>query len=306
MALNKKPFINYYLLLNIPAQSSPAEIKEAYFRLVKLYHPDRSKGNKIAEKKFQQLNLAWQVLKDPVQKSLFDQQLKELEKKRLLTKKSPAPFVEEKGIDLEYPLKVSLEDICQCRTKSIQYLRPVYKEQQKHSFDFQLPAGVKEGSRLYFKGHGGATGQKKFGDLYVLLSIRPHKLFKPIDSSFDLMIQHPLSFVSAFQAEKMEILSPYGFLSLEPKKPIKDGEVLKLKNQGLFKSKKGDKGDLFVKIFIDYPLELGVKVKSVMAKLSDKEKEIYVQKMKQKDWIYPKVLKYQKKLQEIKRKYYSL
>ena len=303
--MNKKAFINYYLLLNIPAYSSPEECKKAYFRLVKLYHPDTNKGNRIAEKKFQQLNQAWQVLKDPAKKSLFDQQLSQWEAKQRLSSKKLQP-IEEKGLDLEYPLKVSLEDICQRRTKSIQYLRPIYKGQEKHSFDFQLPAGVKQGSRLYFKGQGGAKGHKKFGDLYVLISVRPHKLFKPIESSFDLMIQHPISFTSAFRGEKIEIPSPYGFLSLELKKPLKEGELLKLKNQGLFKNKAGDKGDLFVKISIDYPLELGLKAKTLMDRLSDKEKALYIQKMKKKTWIFPKVLKYQKKIQEIKRKQESL
>ena len=296
--LSKKPFVNYYLLLNVPATASLEEIKEAYFRLVKLYHPDKNQGNRIAEKKFQQLNSAWEVLKDPEKKIRFDRQLAALKKRKI--KK-----LEEKGIDLEYALKVSLEDICQGRSKNIQYIRPVCRLKEKQSFVFQIPLGTKEGSRLYFKGQGGAKGRKKFGDLYVLISIRPHKLFQPIESSFDLMIQQPLPFVSAFQCDKLETLSPYGFLSLEPKRTIKDGEVLRLTNQGLPKNKKGDKGDLFVKFLIDYPLELGVEVQTAMERLSEKEKSAYIKKIKKRNFIYPEVLKFQKKLQEIKRKYYE-
>ena len=54
----------FYEILGIPRSSSEKEIKQAYRRLARQYHPDVNKNDKSAEEKFKQINEAHAVLSD--------------------------------------------------------------------------------------------------------------------------------------------------------------------------------------------------------------------------------------------------
>ncbi|MCZ0933022.1 MAG: DnaJ domain-containing protein [Oligoflexia bacterium] len=306
--------VNYYFILNVSPTAKTEEIKQAYLKLVKIYHPDKNRGSRLAEKKFQQINSAWEVLKDSHKRKLFDENLRKaklfkkepwIQAQSLQTKEGHAKEPKkEKAIDLEYSLKVSLEDLCQSKVKTIHYLKPVNDSQVKSRLKVQIPLGAKPGTRLLFKGEGGSEGKKAFGNLYVKISIKSHKIFKIIDNSSDIMIEQPISFVSAIQSNKVEALSPYGFLSLKVEPPIQHKQVLKVRNYGLSKDSKDKKGDLFIKFFVEYPAENGAKIQQQMLKMPYEKQKIYIEQFKNSSFIYPKVLKFQKKLEELKKEYY--
>jgi curved DNA-binding protein len=64
---------NYYDILGVPKDASPEEIKQAFRRLARRYHPDVNPGDKIAEEKFKDLNEAYEVLSDLNRRSQYDQ-----------------------------------------------------------------------------------------------------------------------------------------------------------------------------------------------------------------------------------------
>ncbi len=64
---------NYYDILGVSKNASPDEIKQAFRRLARRYHPDVNPGDKIAEEKFKNLNEAYEVLSDLNQRSQYDQ-----------------------------------------------------------------------------------------------------------------------------------------------------------------------------------------------------------------------------------------
>lgn len=65
-------FRNYYEILGLNGSASADEIKQAYRRLARKYHPDLNPGDKAAEEKFKDLGEAYEMLSDPVRRSQYD------------------------------------------------------------------------------------------------------------------------------------------------------------------------------------------------------------------------------------------
>jgi molecular chaperone DnaJ len=63
---------DYYELLQVPKSSSASDIKKAYLKLAKQYHPDYNPGNPEAEKKFKEISQAYEVLKDSQKRAAYD------------------------------------------------------------------------------------------------------------------------------------------------------------------------------------------------------------------------------------------
>lgn len=65
-------FRDYYQILGVDRDASSEEIKRAYRRLARRYHPDMNPGDRAAEEKFKAINEAYQVLSDPTRREQYD------------------------------------------------------------------------------------------------------------------------------------------------------------------------------------------------------------------------------------------
>ncbi|HET9680983.1 MAG TPA: DnaJ domain-containing protein, partial [Candidatus Limnocylindrales bacterium] len=72
MATAGVEFQDYYKTLGVPKTASQAEIKKAYRKLAREWHPDRKPGDKTAERRFKELNEANAVLSDPGKREKYD------------------------------------------------------------------------------------------------------------------------------------------------------------------------------------------------------------------------------------------
>lgn len=65
-------YIDYYAVLGVPKDASPDDIKKAFRKLARKYHPDVAKDKKVAEEKFKSINEANEVLSDPEKRKRYD------------------------------------------------------------------------------------------------------------------------------------------------------------------------------------------------------------------------------------------
>jgi len=66
---------NYYKILGVQHSASTNDIKKAYHQLAMKYHPDRNPNNKQAEERFKKINEAYEILRDPIQRTQYNQSL---------------------------------------------------------------------------------------------------------------------------------------------------------------------------------------------------------------------------------------
>ena len=316
--------VNYYRVLNISSNANEGELKKAYLRLARKYHPDKNKGNKLAERKFKQINEAYQMLKDPQSRKQFDSKLKQrinpLRQDTITTpdsfkstppkpRKSPSSSQKKEGpLDLETTLSVSLETICQNRSCVINYHRPENGKQIESSFSIRIPRGVQSGDWLFFKNKGGAAGKKVFGDLYVEVQFKPHHLFTV--KGWDVHVVCPVPFPDVFlekvifvptlSKQEVRLTVPPGVREevLRDRK-LRSGIKLRLKGLGLPKKNKKEEGDMFVKILTDYPPQQKQNIQKEMASLKGDSLKTYLKQQAVKKFRYLQVEEYKKSIKKM-------
>lgn len=124
--------------------------------------------------------------------------------------------------------------------------------QGEEPFKVRIPAGAKPGSRIRIKGKGRTnprTGQR--GDLYLTIDIAPHPFFQLGDDS-NLTCKIKLAPDEAVLGTELDVPTPDGKVKLKVPAGIDSGQTLRLRQKG-WKSSKGDRTDLLVKIEIVTP-----------------------------------------------------
>lgn len=63
---------SYYTILNVPSNATPDDIKKAFRAMAHQFHPDKNPGDYEAEEKFKEISRAYEVLSDPLKRSMYD------------------------------------------------------------------------------------------------------------------------------------------------------------------------------------------------------------------------------------------
>jgi curved DNA-binding protein len=275
-------FVDYYKVLGISKKATEKEIKAAYRKLARKYHPDLNPDNKDAEAKFKEINEANEILSNPVNRKKYDkygQNWKQGEEKSNPTKHNSRSGSNQQGYsDTGYSdffksffggtsgsgsnLKYKGQDYT---TELHLNLQDVYTTQKQvltvngKKIRLTIPAGVENGQVVKINGKGGLgvnTGPN--GDLYIKFIIDNNTPF--IRLGKNLYQNIVLDLYTSILGGEITIDTFNGKAKLKIKPSTKNGSKVQLKGKGFPVYKKdGQFGDLILTYQISIPTDLSKK-----------------------------------------------
>jgi curved DNA-binding protein len=283
---------DYYKILGVERGASEDEIKKAYRKLARKYHPDVSKEAN-AKERFQEVSEAYETLRDKEKRAAYDSlgsgfrqgqdfrpppdwfdrfgggQSEDLHGVDL------GELFESMGLfgragrrrggfgrrgafpgeDYEVPVRLTLEEAARGTERTVQL-------DGGRSFTARIPRGATDGQRLRLRGKGGpGLNGGPPGDLYLQIALDPHPLFRA--SGHDLEIEVPVAPWEAALGADVEIPTLDGRITMKVPPGSRAGQKLRLSGKGLPKPT-GGAGDLYAVLTIAVP-----------ATLTDREKALY-------------------------------
>lgn len=172
----------------------------------------------------------------------------------------------QRGADLRYTLSVSLEDAALGSEKTISFVRQNGGKEETRKLTVNVPAGVKEGQRMKLAGEGDLISGGTPGDLYVIVSIQEHSLFKR--QEHDLLLDVPVAFTQAILGTDVEIPTLTGKAMIKVPPGTHSGQVLRLKGKGIPKFGGFGTGDMLVRILVDTPSQVTGRQKEMIEELA--------------------------------------
>jgi molecular chaperone DnaJ len=137
------------------------------------------------------------------------------------------------------------------------------KIQSQHTVTFQIPPGVKTGTRLKLggKGNPGLNGGRP-GDLYVVINVDAHPFFEREEN--DIIYHLPLSFCQMSLGAKVKVPTLEGKKEVRVPPGTQSGEVLRLKQKGIPFAQGTQRGDQKVIVEVIIPSKLTLKQKKLL------------------------------------------
>lgn len=288
-------FIDYYKILGIDKKASEADIKKAYRKLARKYHPDLNPNDKEAERKFKEINEANEVLSHPENRKKYDsygkdwKHAEEFEKARQQQKSQrsyqqsgPGQFSDEgfsdffssmfggrrggqrnvqfRGQDFQAALHLNLQDVYRTHKRTLTI--------NGKNIRLTIPAGVKNGQTIKIKGYGGEgiNGGPK-GDLHITFQIDNHTNFKRDGNN--LYTNLDLDLYKAVLGGEVVIDTFDGKVKLKIAPETQNGTQVKLKGKGFpVYKKEGQFGDLIITFNVKMPVNLTPKEKELFNELA--------------------------------------
>jgi curved DNA-binding protein len=287
-------FVDYYQILGLDKNADDKAIKNAYRKLARKYHPDLNPNDKEAQKKFQELNEANEVLSDPEKRKKYDKYGKDWqhseEFERARQARSQAGTQEEQWYGgssegfsdfFESMFGSGFGGGRQARFRGQDYqaeihlgLRDAYETHKQtltvngKNIRITVPAGVENGQTIKIAGHGGpGSNGGPNGDLYITFSVGSDEKFRR--SGNDLHLKTELDLYTAVLGGELVVETLSGKVKLPVKPETQNGSVVRLKGKGFPVYKQdGQFGDLYVTFDIKIPTNLTERQKELFTELS--------------------------------------
>ena len=139
---------------------------------------------------------------------------------------------------------------------------------KERNVSVKVPAGVEDGTRIRYQGEGdvGRNGGIA-GDLYVELTVRPHKFFERVGN--DLHCTVPVSFPQAALGDELTLPTLDGDVKLKVPEGTQSGKEFRIRNKGVPHLNEHGRGDLIVQIVVQTPARLTKVQKELVRQLSE-------------------------------------
>ncbi|MDR1741178.1 MAG: DnaJ domain-containing protein [Synergistaceae bacterium] len=274
---------DYYRVLGVSKSASQDDIRKAYRKLAKKYHPDISK-EKGAESTYKEINEAYEVLKDPDKRSRYDELGANWQQQQqqggfagdfasqgghvftgdmggfsdffkaffggdisdVFTARQTGTRFSQRNAQprgVDVEIELPLEDVVKAGIHTFSFQSP--GEPSPRTFDVNLPKGIVDGSKMTLRGK--APGG---GDMFMTVHIAPHPVFKVDGHSLTRSVK-----VAPWQAAlggTVSVGTVDGVIDMKIPAGTQSGRRLRLKGKGLPK-RDGSSGDLFVLVEIEIP-----------------------------------------------------
>lgn len=296
-------FKDYYDILGVSADAETKDIKTAYRKLARKYHPDLN-PDQGAEEQFKEVAEAWEVLKDKDRRAEYDElrrygrpggggfepppdwQAGGGEGTRYSedfsdffnsvfgggfgAQRRGGAFAM-RGQDIEIEMPIFLEETISDTVKPIAYELPVVEQGQlrrkQKSLKVTIPAGVADGERIRLRGQGApGHGDGPPGDLFLHIRLVPHPVFDV--EGHNLLVTVPVAPWEAALGARVTVPTLDGKISLTIRPGSQSGQKLRVRGKGL-KGKTGQ-GDLFAVLKVVMPTGSDGDVKELWEALAEK------------------------------------
>jgi len=273
----------------VKKDASEPELRKAFHKLAKKYHPDVNPNNKESEQKFKEINFAYEVLKDAKKRAQYDQM-------RAL---GGNPFGKAghgggrrtQGFDPEMYADFGLGDLFQeifgggmgrrgrasgeegfqwrggpaaqkGRDRELPLLitfqeaarggERVIEFNDGRRLSIKIPEGVETGSKIKLSGQGDPTVPGGTpGDLFLNIEVQPHPQLQR--EGQDLIYKLPITFSEAVLGAEIEVPTLDGKIFVKVPKGISSGQRMKLSKKGVKHAKSAERGDLLIEVSIRLP-----------------------------------------------------
>jgi curved DNA-binding protein len=296
---------DYYQILGVAKNADESEIKRAYRRLARQYHPDKNPGNQAAENKFKDINEAYEVLGDAQNRAKYDQLGHNYHRYRQMGgNPQDFDFSEWFGRSGQGGQRVNVDfgdlfgggssggmsDFFNAifsnggarptrnvgRSYDIEQTVEITLEEaytgttrtfssNGEQFTAKIPAGAKTGTKVRLRGKGQAKPSSGQGDLLLGVQVRPHERFERDGQTLSVVVD--VDVVTAVLGGKAKVPTLTGPVNLTIPAGTQGGQTIRLRGKGMPRLRSQNQyGDLLATINITVP-----------QKLSDEERALYQQ-----------------------------
>ena len=274
-------FKDYFKILGISRNATEKEIKSAFRKLARQFHPDLHPHDEKAESEFKEINEAYEILSDEDKKKSYEQFLSYWFKNRdgksgdfygenndkrfdeylnfddflsdligrfselgkeIYSNISLDKNDQSLNLDAKFALKISFFEALNGAKKNLLV--------NDERIEVKIPQGIETGSQIRIKNKGNIqSGKGKRGDLLIEISIKSHPIWKV--KGLDVYADLPISLDELALGASITVVSPKGDTTLSIPPGSLPGKILRLKGQGL--NNLDNQGDLFFTLKLKLP-----------------------------------------------------
>ena len=299
------PKRDYYEVLGIDRSASETELKRAFKKLARTFHPDVNPGDAKAEERFKEISEAYAVLSDPEKRRKYDAMghaafgggspwgggappgmediLREFGLGDIFGgifggarggaarggfhAQSQAP---RRGQDVNYSMEIGFDDSLKGLNTTITVPKTTNEngkiQHTTERIQVKIPPGVSNGSRIRLAGKGEVSlNGGPQGDLFIVTKVREHPFFER--KGDNLYLSLPVSLGEALLGARVEINTFEGVTKMTIPPSTQNGQVFRLSGKGAPKLKGSGKGDLFVAIQVLLPDKMDEESKEIVREL---------------------------------------